>query len=305
VEAGQLLAVIEVPELADDIRRAQAVLKRDREEVGRQQAAFDEAHLVYGRLSAVDQAQPKLIAQQDLDAALQKDRGATSALAAARAEVDVANAELSKLQTILKYSRITAPFPGVITKRYVDPGALIQAGTSSSTQTLPLVRLSQNDRLRLDISVSVPNVSWINVNDPVEIRIDALDKTFSGKIARSTRKVETATRTMEVEVYVPNSDLKLIPGMYASVLLRLQHREKTLAVPTEAVSRGDACTVFVLDRENKIQERKIRLGLETPHKIEVLAGLSENELVTIGNRTQLRPGQRVEPRFIQEHGAAE
>ncbi|HXU78503.1 MAG TPA: biotin/lipoyl-binding protein, partial [Methylomirabilota bacterium] len=127
VEAGQLLAVIEVPELGDDIQRANASLKRCQEEVARAQAAHDEAHLVYTRLTAIDKARPNLIAQQELDTAVEKDRATGSSLAAASAEVDVAKADINKLQTMLKYSRITAPFPGVITKRYADPGALIQA----------------------------------------------------------------------------------------------------------------------------------------------------------------------------------
>lgn len=305
VQAGQLLATIEVPELADDIQRAKAALERNEQEVARAQAAYEEAHLVYTRLAAVDKAQPNLIAQQELDAGIEKDRTAASALAAAKAEVDVSRAEIAKLQTMLKYSQIVAPFSGIITRRYADPGALIQAGISSSTQTLPLVRLSQNNRLRLDIPVSVSYVSRIDLGGPVEIHVDSCAKSLTGKIARSTRKVDTATRTMDVEVDVPNEDLKLIPGMYASVAVRLDHRDKVLAVPVEAVSRQATATVFVVNKNNIIEERVVSLGLETPHKLEVLSGLSENELVMIGNRTQVKPGQLVEPKPVEEAKVAE
>jgi RND family efflux transporter MFP subunit len=305
VQTGQLLATIEVPELADDIQRAKAALSRNEQEVARAQAAYEEAHVVYTRLLAVDKAQPNLIAQQELDAAVEKDHTTASALAATKAEVDVSRAEIAKLQTMQKYSRIIAPFSGVITKRYADPGALIQAGISSSTQALPLVRLSQNNRLRLDIPVSVSYVSRINLGDPVEIRVESCARSLTGAIARSTRKVDTTTRTMEVEVDVPNDDLKLIPGMYASVSVRIDHRDKALAVPVEAVSRQASATVFVVNKSNKIEERVVTLGLETPHKLEVLAGLSENELVMIGNRTQVKPGQLVEPKPIEQAKAAE
>ena len=305
VETGQLLATIEVPELEDDIQRAKAALKRGQDGVANAQAAYDEAHLIYTRVSAIAKAQPKLIAQQELDAALEKDQTTVSALSAAKSEVDVNAAELRKLQTMLRYSSITAPFAGVITKRYADPGALIQAGTSSSTQTLPLVRLSQNDRLRLDIPVSVSYVSRIKVGDPVEIQLAALDRVLEGTIARSARKIETATRTMEVEVDVPNPDLSLIPGMYASVRLRLEHRSNALAVPVQAISREKICTVFVVDKNSKIEERPVSLGLETPHRIEVLHGLAENELVMIGSRTQVRPGQEVAPKIVEEARASE
>jgi RND family efflux transporter MFP subunit len=305
VQTGQLLATIEVPELADDIQRAKAALTRNEQEVSRAQAAYEEAHLVYTRLAAVDKAQPNLIAQQELDAAVEKDRTAASALAAAKAEVDVSQAEISKLETMRKYCRIAAPFSGVITRRYADPGALIQAGISSSTQAMPLVRLSQNDRLRLDIPVSVQYVSRIKVGDPAEIHVESCDKTFTGKIARSTRKVDTATRKMDVEVDVTNDKLNLIPGMYASVTLRVDHRDKALAVPVEAVSRQKSATVLVVNKDHKIEERTISLGLETPHKLEVLSGLSEDDLVMIGGRTQFKPGQLVHPKPIEEAKLAE
>jgi len=300
VKAGQLLATIEVPELGDDIRRAEAAQKRSGQEVTRAQAAADDAHLVFSRLSAVAKTQPSLIAQQELDSALEKDHATASALAAAQAEVEVAKAEVEKLRTMAKYCRITAPFAGVITERYADPGALIQAGTSSSTQTLPLVRLSQNDRLRLDIPVSVSYVSRIKNGDPVTVHVTALERPFEGSIARTAEKVDTATRTMKVEVDVPNPDLKLIPGMYASVALRLDHRDKALAIPVEAISRQKACTVFVVNADNTLEERTVSLGLETPRKCEVLTGLRENELVMIGSRTQVKPGQRVGPKLIED-----
>jgi RND family efflux transporter MFP subunit len=298
VEAGQLLATIEIPELQDDLAAAKARGERSQQEVARTQAAYDETHLVFTRISDVMKATPNLIAQQELDDARAKDLAAASALAAAKAQVQIAAAETSKLETMLKYSRITAPFAGVITRRFADPGALIQAGTSSSTQSLPLVCLSENDRLRLDIPVSVSYVARINNGDPVEITIESLDQVMTGKVARSTRKVDTATRTMEVEVDIPNPDLKLIPGMYASAKLQLQHRDKTLVVPVEAVSRQKSCTVLVVNAHNQIEQRTVQLGMETPQKVEVLSGLKENELVLIGSRTEFKPGQLVEPRLI-------
>ena len=303
VQSGQAIASIEIPELQDEITGAQAVQKRSVEEVARAEAAYEEAHGVYTRLQGVEKARPNLIAQQEIDAALEKDRSTASTLAAARAQVDVAVAALNKLKTMQKYCQIVAPFGGVITKRFADPGALIQAGTSSSTQTLPLVRLSQMDRLRLDIPVSVTYVARINVGDPIEIRVPSLEKTFTGKVARSTRKVETATRTMEVEVDVENPGLKLIPGMYASAVLQLDHREKALTVPIEAVSREKSSTVFLVDKDSKIEERPVTLGLETPHKFEVLAGLSENDCVMLGSRAQVKPGQKVEPKQVALNSA--
>ena len=303
VEAGQLLAVIEVPELADDLTRAAAMQKRSEQEVTRAEADEEETHLAYSRLVAVGKSQPNLIAQQDLDAASGKDRVAAATLAAAKSQVDVARAEVSKLRTMLKYSRITAPFAGVITKRFADPGALIQAGTASSTQALPLVRLSQNDKLRLVFPLSVSYVARIKMGDPVEVRVESMSRTILGAIARSTRKVDSATRTMEVEVDVANGDLVLIPGTYASVKLALDRRANALTVPVETLARGKTTTVYVVNRENQIEERTLTLGLETASKIEVLTGLNADELVLIGNRTQVKPGQLVAPKLINTTNA--
>jgi RND family efflux transporter MFP subunit len=300
VTNGQLLAQLEIPELQDELEGARAAHKRNIEDVSRCEASYDDAHLVYQRLARVRETDAALVAAQDLDSAHAKDLAAASTLSAAKAQVEVSNAELNRLRTLVDYSRITAPFPGVITKRYADTGALIQAGTSSSTQTLPVVRLSQNDLLRLSIPLSVSYVSKVHTGDPVEIRVDAMGVALTGRIARTSGKVDAGTKTMETEVDVPNKDLKLIPGVWAVARLRLDHRDKVLTVPVLAVSREEPYSVFVVDKESKIEERKIKVGLETAERFEVLDGVRENDLVLVGNRAQVRPGQRVKPEQVSE-----
>lgn len=190
------------------------------------------------------------------------------------------------------------PFTGVITKRYADPGSLIQAGTSSGA--LPVVRLSQNDRLRAVFPVSMSFVSRIQVGDPVDVRIDALDRTLHGRVARFSRKVETATRTMDAEVDLPNADLSLVPGIYATAILKAGHRKDVLLVPIAAVEREkEGGSLYVIDKDHKIEERKATLGLETASMIEVTKGLSENEVIFIGSRSQVKPGQVVEPKILE------
>jgi RND family efflux transporter MFP subunit len=302
VKENDVLAVLDAPEAKIEIEHALASERRSQAEIARAEAAYDEAHSAYERLMKTSEAQPRLIAQQDLDAGRGRDRAAAAALDAAREQANVSSAEVKKLRTMLDYTRITAPFAGVITKRYSDPGALIMAGTSSGT--LPLVRLSQNDRLRVVFPVSISYVSGIKVGDPVEIRITALKRTITGAVARFSRKVETATRTMDAEVEVPNADLSLIPGVYATAILRTDRREKTLLVPIEAVSREKAgASVFVINGENKIEERTVTLGLETPSKLEILSGVNEGDIVMIGSRAQIAPGQEVEPRLPPEEPA--
>lgn len=298
VKDNQVLAVLEVPELKLEMEHAVASERRAQAEVDHAQAAFDEAHQAYTRLAATDKAQPKLIAAQDMDAARAKDRAAEAALLSTKEAVKVAATEVKKNQTMLDYAKITAPFAGVITKRYASTGALIQAGTSSGA--LPLVRLSQNDKLRAVFPVSASFVTRIKIGDPVDLRIAGVSKPINGKVARFSRKVETDTRTMEAEVDVPNADLALIPGMYASAVLKLDRKDQALVAPVEAVLREKTgATVWVVTKDNRIEERVVTVGLETPTKLEILSGLAENDLVIIGSRAQITPGQAVQPKLLE------
>ena len=286
VRAGQLLATLEVPELSDQLRNAIAMAQKAA-------ADYTNANLIYSRLRAVNQKHPNLVAQQDLDTAEANDNTAAATLAADKADVE-------RYRSLVGYTRITAPFDGVITRRYADPGALIQAGTASDTQALPLVRVSDNYRLRLDFPVTVDYVSEIHPGDPVVVRVESLgNKTFTGAIARVTDRVDEATRTMITEIEVPNPKLELVPGMYATVVLRVERRPDVLAVPAEAVARGKENTVYVVTPSHEIEKRTVTLGLETPDKYEVISGLKEGDLAVIGGHEQVQPGQKVEPKFIQ------
>jgi RND family efflux transporter MFP subunit len=283
VKAGQLLATLEVPELQDELHNAIATEQKD-------EADYTNAHRIYMRLAAVNKEHPNLVAQQDLDTADAKDRTAAAAIAATKAEV-------AKFNTLVDYTRITAPFDGVITKRYVDPGALIQAGTTSDTQ--PLVRVSDNYRLRLDFFVSQAYVKDTHVGDPVEVRAESQGgKSFTGIITRTTARVEEQTRKMTVEIEVPNPDLKLVPGTYAAVVLKVEDHPHALSIPAEAVPAGQQSNVYLVNDQHQIEVRPVTLGLETPNRYEVLAGLKEGDLVLVGSRSQVKPGQEVEPKLI-------
>lgn len=285
VKSGELLAVLEVPELKEELDHAIAVRRRA-------EADYRDAHLAYTRLVSVNRQHPNLVAQQDLDTAEAKDQTAEGAVSAAGSDVE-------KYRTLVGYTRITAPFGGVITKRYADPGALIQAGTASQTQSLPLVRLSDNNHLRLDYPVSVDYVHDVRLDAPVSVRVESLGgKTYEGKITRFTDKVEDSTRTMIVETEVENPTLELVPGMYATVTLKVAQRHHALAIPVEAVPPG-AKTVWVVNSGHELQERTVAFGLETPTFYEVTAGLKDGDLVVVGNTTQLEPGQKVHP-LVQE-----
>ncbi len=314
VKQGQLLAVLEVPEMQDDLARSQASLDRSqsevaraRDELQRAESAHEMSHLAFTRLADVAKTKAGLVAQQEIDDAHGKDlvaeaqiAGATSSLAAARQQVQMSSAELQKVRTLIDYTRVTAPFAGVITKRFADTGSMLQAGTSSNTQALPLVRLSQNELLRLILPVPESAVPAVHPGQRVEVRVPALGRSFPGKVARFAAKVSLATRTMDTEVDVPNPLLVVIPGMYAEVRLSLDSRPAVVTVPVTAVDVGtdeSSGQVAVVTPEGRVDLRKVKLGLQTTTRIEVASGLAEGDLVVVGSRAGLQPGQDVRTRL--------
>jgi RND family efflux transporter MFP subunit len=315
VKQGELLAVLEVPEMADDQARAQSMLGRSaaevaraRDELQRAESSHKIAHLSYTRLAEVSKQKVGLVAQQEIDDAQGKDlvaeaqiSAAKSNLSAAEQQVQVSTAELQKIKTLFDYTRVTAPFAGVITKRYADTGSMIQAGTSSSTQVMPLVKLSENSLLRLVLPVPESAVPSVHVGQRVEVRVPTLGRTFPGRVARFADKVASATRTMDTEVDVPNPSSILIPGMYAEVDLTLDHRSDVLAVPIPAVDLGSdesSGQVKVVTPENRIEIRKVQLGMQTANSIEIRSGLRAGESVVTGNRASLREGEEVRPKLL-------
>lgn len=297
VKEGQLIAALDVPELKFDLQNAEAAERRAKADMEKATAAYQEARLGITRLEAADKAQPNLIAKQDIDSARLRDQSAKAALDSAKEEQNVAAANKKRFQTLLDYTHISAPFAGVITRRYSDPGSLIQAGTSSGS--LPLVRLSQVDLLRVAFPVSVSYVAGVKVGDEAEIRIPSLGKTFTAKISRVSQKVETSTRTMEAQIDLSNADNALIAGVYATVVLKIDHRNDALVLPIEAVTRDKSTASVYLIKDNKIEARNIIVGTESPTHLEVREGLAAGDLVMVGSRAQFSHGQSVQPKQVE------
>jgi RND family efflux transporter MFP subunit len=301
VRKGETIAVLEIPELNDDLRHAVAATGAAKEEIKRAEARHDEVHLASGRLLQVAAQRPNLVAQQDLDAARDQDQAAEAALASARESVEENEANESRIHTMLAYAVITAPFDGVVTRRYADTGALIQAGTSSNTQAMPVVSLAEDRLLRLVFPVPESAVPFVRDGTPVDVDVQSLQRKFAGKVVRFSGQVDRATRTMQTEVDVPNPDLRLTPGMYASVSVVLEKRKAALSVPIQAVAEG---TALVVARDGTVEKRGVKLGLATPDRVEVVDGLKQDELVVIGGRTRVQPGDRVEAKVQADPGPA-
>ncbi|MBE7157312.1 MAG: efflux RND transporter periplasmic adaptor subunit [Rhodospirillales bacterium] len=298
VPAGGLIATLEVPELQEDLNKAQAAVDAASENVKQADANYQGVHMDFTRLQEVSDAHPKLVAAQELDTARAKDQSAAAALASAKRRVVEAQAEQKRQATMVEYSRITAPFEGVVTKRYADTGALIQAGTSSSTTGSAVVRFAQENVLRAMFPVPESAVAHIQNGAPVQITINGLGRTVQGSVNRFRRQLNPQTRTMETEVDVPNDDLSITPGMFGWAELTLEEHNDALSIPVQALSVGEHPSVYVVTKDNKIEQRPVKVGMETPDRAEIVEGLHPGELVFIGNRSQIHVGATVKPKIL-------
>lgn len=310
VKAGQVMAVLEIPELEAQLQEDQAEIKnatnqvaRAQHELARYQAQYKAIHLEYTRLNDVFQSQPGIVAQQEVDDTQGRDLAASSqvdagqaALEAAQSQLAASRAKLNRDQSLYDYSRITAPFSGVVTERYANLGTLMQAGTGSSTQAMPLVKLSEDDLFRLVIPVPEAYVRYIRIGDPVSVRVASLNRTFPGKVARFSVDVRSDTRTMHTEVDVPNPERVLLPGLYAEADLQLDKKDNIPSVPVQALShRGGKTSVLVVDSDGTLVERPVEVGLQTSSDVEIVSGLNEGERVVVSDRSGLKPGEKVVP----------
>lgn len=268
VQAGRVIAQLDLPEQRADYEKAKV--------------DFEIAKLDYDRLDGVAKKKPGLVAQQEIDDTY--------------AALNVAKAKMTYAQTILGYAVITAPFDGIITKRWANTGALIQAGASGGAA--PIVKLAQITKLRLVFPVPESAVTQIHVGALVSVTIGATGQTLRGAIARFAHKVDDATRTMNAEVDLDNSTLRLTPGMYASVDLTLESKENVLVAPLQAVAGGEHPTALLVNGAHRTEERPIKLGLQTSDKVEIMSGLAEGDLVVFGSRSALEPGETVHPQPV-------
>jgi RND family efflux transporter MFP subunit len=313
VRQGQTLAVLEVPELDAQVEGAKAGVARSQDEIARMQrevtrdeALYAAAHANYERLKEASDQQPGLIAAQELDDALAKDRSAAAqvdaakaAVAAAQGQLGVANADRMRVSSMAQYATITAPFSGVVTMRYADTGALVPAGTSESNAQA-VVRLAQSDVLRLRMPVPEQDVPFVHEGSEVQVRIQATGQRFPGKVVRFTRDVSTATRTMLTEVDVPNPSLALAPGMYAEVTFDLQQKANAVIVPASAVVLGDSPSVLIVNASGAVERRTVTLGISGANRQEILAGIEPGDQVIVGGQASVQPGDHVQAQPASE-----
>ena len=268
VKADQPLGEIEVPELASDLAKYEAEMHV--------------AEIDFERVTGAAKKSPDLVTPQ--------------AVSEADGKLKVARARLEQMTTMLKYSHIQAPFAGVITQRFVDPGAFIPVPSSGAAQTAAIVTVADFATVRVQVAVPEQEASLVDKGEPVKFSVEGLPgKTFEAKISRLSYALDEATRTMLVEADVPNPDLALRPGMYATAKIGVEKKADALLVPVEAIvmEKANAFVFTVVD--GKAKKTAVKLGFNDGTKAEIASGASEQDRVLLVGKVTLTDGQSVQP----------
>ena len=269
VKEGDLLAEIEAPEMLADLVKAKA--------------EAEAAQLDYRRVAEAQKKASDLVMPQTVDAA--------------RAKSGVAVAGVQRIETLLSYAKITAPFSGVITKRWVDPGALIPSPTSgAAAKTAAVVTLMDFSTVRIDVAIPDTEAPFVKKDLPVKVAVDELPShMFQGTIARFSYALDESTRTMATEIDIANPDLALRPGMWASVEIELQKKENALLLPAEAlVTEKNKNSVFIV-RDKKAQKVSVTTGFDDGVNVEILKGCAVSDAVVVAGKQSVTDGQKVQP----------
>ena len=276
VKAGQTLAIIESPEVDRELNQARASLEQA-------QANLELARVTAERWKTL--GLQNAVARQDID---QKNAD----YEARRADVDATKANVERLEQLKGFETVAAPFDGVISARNVDIGTLINAGSGPE-----LFHLSQSDTLRAYLDVPQRYVPDIRVGVPVDVEIAEFPQgRFPGKVARFAGAMDAASRTLQVEVEIPNHDGRLFAGMFCEVRLHLTAANPPVLIPSnDAIIRSAGTMVAVVTDRNTIHLQAVKLGRDFGAQIEVLDGLPENARIVENPTDTLSEGQAVEP----------
>jgi RND family efflux transporter MFP subunit len=303
VRTGQVVAEIDVPELDQQIHQAEAAIEQAAASLEQAQANLEQgkANRDLARITAertrrltergiapqqeADQSQAQLAAQDANVQALDK------AILAQRSNLAAARANLARLQELQRYRLVKAPFDGVITQRNVDIGALVSSGGTL------LYRIAQTGTLRTYVNVPQNDVNSVHVGQAAELTVSHFPgRTFRGTVTRAANALDPATRTMLVEVDVPNADGALLPGTYAEVDLSGSRANPPVVVPAAAIIfRTDGAQVAVVQADRTVHLQKIVVGRDYGDRVEIVQGLAEGTMIVAAPGDTAREGARIVP----------
>lgn len=295
VRTGQMLATIEVPEMAKEVEQAEALLKEAVATLNRSKAELELQRTTYERYRDVQSRDPEAISKQEIDEWRNKFELAKAEVELAEAKISTARANRDRFLALDRYSRITAPFSGVVTARFVDPGALIQAATSS-VQAQPIVTIQDFHILRTYINIPEVDVAMIRRGSKATLTTAAYPgKVFEASVTRFSEALDPASRTMKTEMDIPNPLSVLRPGMYVDVTLELESHPLALVIPDAALVVEDNRKYIYVVREGAAHRVALETGLDDGNQVEVLSGLKGDEQVIVTGKEGLAEGKPIEP----------
>jgi RND family efflux transporter MFP subunit len=299
VQAGQLLMEIDHTDYLHAVNQAKANLAAGNAKVAQQEAAVRNARLTLDRMQALIKDQ--FISQQDLDNAQVNFDAAMAALESLRAQVKQMEVALAQADTNLAYSYIRAPFAGYIAERNLDTGAYV-TGAASSTSTMSRSMLSLHDigRIRVLIEVVEKDIPSVHIGQKAELRAEAYpDHVFEGRVTRIVQALNRETRTMTVEIDLPNKDRRLKGGMFARVEVMVGTHRQAVQIPIDAVSRlEDTQHVFVV-RDGKAQRVPVEMGARHDNRVEITKGLTGDETVIVSGKDLVHDGTPVQAQPLE------
>jgi len=298
VRRGQVLAILDMPEMVDEVEQARAIYQQAVATVNQAKAEAELQSVTYRRFTDVHAKDPDSVANQELDQYRSKFEVANANVKLAEAKAATAQASLDRSVALNQYASITAPFSGVITARFVDPGALIQAGTSAS-QGQPIVTIQDLDTIRVYVSVPEVNVPFIHAGTSIIMTTAAYPgRTFRASVTRFAEALDPSTRTMKTEIDIRDLSHSLRPGMYADVTFELGKLSKALVIPaTGLVVEGSRRYAWVV-RNGTTHRIEVETGLDNGSEVEIRSGLNEGEEVVVAGKESLAEGKSVQASLL-------
>ncbi|HRC42540.1 MAG TPA: efflux RND transporter periplasmic adaptor subunit [Nitrospira sp.] len=294
VKANQLLVEIDHTDYVHAVNQAKANLLSAKAKVVQQDAAVRNAALTLDRMQALIKDQ--FVSQQDLDTALVNRDAALALQDSLRAQVQQMEVALAQAVTNLAYASIRAPFAGYIAERNLDPGAYV-SGTTASTSTMSRGILSVHDveTVRTLIEVVEKDVPLVKVGQRADVRAEAYpNEVFEGTVTRIVQALNRATRTMTVEVDLPNKDHRLKGGMFARVEVLVGTHPQAIQIPLDAVSRLEESQYVYVVKDGKAHQVPVELGARAENRVEVLKGLTGDEQVIVSGKDLVSEGAAVQ-----------
>jgi RND family efflux transporter MFP subunit len=289
VQKGQVLAVIDTPELDASLVAAQAKLRSSDAQVKVREAEAEFAKTTYERW----RGSPKGVVSDQERESKKADYGSAEArLNAARAQVNLDQADVDRLTALTEFKQVTAPYDGIVTERRIDIGNLVTAGSTASTT--PLYRMSQNDPMRVFVDAPQSAAADMAMGLPARIASNDLPgRPLQGTITRTARAINPQTRTLRVEVDLPNADGFLVPGMYVEVDFEL-NAKGLVEVPAAAmVFRTSGPQVAVVGADGVVKFRDVSIARDDGNVVEIGSGLSPGEKIVLNISSQIADGDKV------------